>query len=127
MVTVIDKCRRWSDERTKLYNLMARTERLEQRIRNLDAEHHPKHQAHAMKLMGQHSRLMQETSRLAYASTKQAAIIGDELAHTKAKEYAAIGIGKKESQNWQAIGLALKAAAIQTLKKLEAIQQEAKP
>lgn len=118
MVTVIDKYRRWSDERTKLYNLMARTERLEQRIRNLDAEHHPKHQAHAMKLMGQHSRLMQETSRLAYASTKQAAIIGDELAHTKAKEYAAIGIGKKESQNWQAIGLALKAAAIQTLKKL---------
>lgn len=44
-----------------------------------------------------------------------------------AKEYAAIGIGKKESQKWQAIGLALKAAAIQTLKKLEAIQQEVKP
>lgn len=127
MVTVIDKYRRWSNERTKLYNLMARTERLEQRIRNLDAEHHLKHQAHAMKLMGQHGRLVLEVSRLTYASTKQAAIIGDELAHTKAKEYAAIGIGKKESQKWQAIGLALKGAASNTLKKLDAISQEVKP
>ena len=127
MVTVIDKYRRWSDERTKLYNLMARTERLEQQIKSLDAEHYPKHQARAMKLMGQHGRLVQEVSRLTYASNKQAAIIGDELAHTKAKEYAAIGIGKKESQKWQAIGLALNGAASRAIKKLNAIKQEVKP
>ena len=127
MVTVIDKYRRWYDERTKLYNLMARTERLEKQIKNLDAEHHPKHQARAMKLMGQHGRLVQEVSRLTYASTKQAAIIGDELAHMKAKEYAAIGIGKKEAQKWQAIGFALNVAAGRAMNKLNAISQEAKP
>lgn len=127
MANVIDKYRRWSNERTKLYNLMARTKRLEKQIKNLDAEHHPKHQARAMKLMGQHGRLVQEVSRLTYASTKQAAIIGDELAHTKAKEYAAIGIGKKESQKWQAIGLALNGAASRAIKKLNAIKQEIKP
>lgn len=123
MANVIDKYRRWSNERTKLYNLMARTKRLEKQIKNLDAEHHPKHQARAMKLMGQHGRLVQEVSRLTYASTKQAAIIGDELAHTKAKEYAAIGIGKKESQKWQAIGLALNGAASRATKKLNAIER----
>ena len=127
MVTVIDKYRRWSDERTKLYNLMAQTKRLEKQIKNLDAEHHPKHQARAMKLMGQHGRLVQEVSRLTYASNKQAAIIGDELVHTKAKEYAAIGIGKKESQKWQAIGLALNGAASRAIKKMNAIKQEVKP
>lgn len=127
MVTVIDKYRRWYDERTKLYNLMARTKRLEKQIKNLDAEHHPKHQARAIKLMGQHGRLVQEVSRLTYASNKQAAIIGDELAHTKAKEYAAIGIGKKESQKWQAIGLALNGAASRAIKKLNVIKQEVKP
>lgn len=127
MANVIDKYRRWSNERTKLYNLMARTKRLEKQIKNLDAEHHPKHQARAMKLMGQHGRLVQEVSRLTYASTKQAAIIGDELAHTKAKEYAAIDIGKKESQKWQAIGLALNGAASRAIKKLNAIKQEIKP
>lgn len=127
MANVIDKYRRWSNERTKLYNLMARTKRLEKQIKNLDAEHHPKHQARAMKLMGQHGRLVQEVSRLTYASTKQAAIIGDELAHTKIKNYVSIGIGKKEAQKWQAVGLALKGVASHTLKKLEAIQQEVKP
>lgn len=127
MANVIDKYRRWSNERTKLYNLMVRTKRLEKQIKNLDAEHHPKHQARAMKLMGQHGRLVQEVSRLTYASTKQAAIIGDELAHTKAKEYAAIGIGKKESQKWQAIGLALNGAASRAIKKMNAISQEVKP
>ena len=127
MVTVIDKYRRWSDERTKLYNLMAQTKRLEKQIKNLDAEHHPKHQARAMKLMGQHGRLVHEVSRLTYASNKQAAIIGDELVHTKAKEYAAIGIGKKESQKWQAIGLALNGAASRAIKKMNAIKQEVKP
>lgn len=127
MVTVIDKYHRWSNERTELYNLMAQIERLEKRIENLDADHHRKHQARAMKLMGQHGRLVQEVSRLTYASNKQAAIIGDELAHTKAKEYAAIGIGKKESQKWQAIGLALNGAASRAIKKLNVIKQEVKP
>lgn len=127
MVTVIDKYHRWSNERTELYNLMARTKRLEKQIKNLDAEHHPKHQARAIKLMGQHGRLVQEVSRLTYASNKQAAIIGDELAHTKAKEYAAIGIGKKESQKWQAIGLALNGSASRAIKKLNVIKQEVKP
>lgn len=124
MVTVIDKYRRWSDERTKLYNLMALTKRLEKQIKNLDAEHHPKHQARAMKLMDQHGRLVQEASRLTYASNKQAAIIGDELANTKIKNYVAIGIGKKEAQKWQAVGLALKGAASHALKKLDAIPKE---
>lgn len=80
-----------------------------------------------MKLMGQHSRLVQETSRLSYTSTRQAVTIGDELANTKIKNYVAIGIGKKEAQKWQAVGLALKGAASNTLKKLDAISQEVKP
>ena len=125
VVTVIDKYRRWSDERTELYNLMAQIERLEKRIENLDADHHPKHQARAMKLMGQHSRLVQEASRLSYTSTRQAVTIGDELANTKIKNYVAIGIGKKEAQKWQAVGLALKGAASHALKKLDAISKGA--